>query len=200
MEKSYANDGKLSGDSSLSRKVVRIKVSGEAKTEKLFLLMAPSEHLDEARNALADGYKLNADPTKTVWGRVNDAKKHLGAIKAGSSQYITAQGLMHKAILREKHIKYVCANVANQLMIKQREMLANELEQYYLSKGIFIDIELGGPDKASIKLMCPLFRETSIDRIVDETNFFAHLKKAGFNKVVLGDNEGNVWAYSFKKS
>jgi hypothetical protein len=45
-------------------------------------------------------------------------------------------------------------------MIKQREMLANELEQYYLNKGMFIEIELGGPYKASIKLLCPLFRET----------------------------------------
>lgn len=197
MERSYVNDGNR--NSSLSRKVVPIRASRESETEKLFLLMAPAEHLNEARSALADGYKLNTDPTKTVWGRVNDAKKHLGAIAAGSSQYIAAQGLMHKAILREKHIKYVCANVANQLMIKQREMLANELEQYYLSKGIFIDIELGGPDKASIKLMCPLFRETSIDRIVDETNFFDHLKKAGFNKVVLGDNEGSIWTYRFKK-
>ncbi len=197
MERSYANNG--SGNSSLSRKVSPIKVLGESETEKHFLLMAPDEHLHEARNALADGYKLNTDPTKTVWGRVGDAKKHLGAIDAGSSQYNAAQGLMHKTILREKHIKYVCANVANRLMIKQREMLANELEQYYLSKGIFIEIELGGPDKASIKLLCPLFRETSIDRIVDETNFFDHLKKAGFNKVVLGDNEGSIWTYRFKK-
>ncbi|MCX5812590.1 MAG: hypothetical protein NT178_08610 [Proteobacteria bacterium] len=200
MEKSYANDGKLSGDGSLSRKVVHTRLSRKTETEKPFLLMAPAEHLDEARNALADGYKLDTDPTKTVWGRVGDAKKHLGAIKAGSSQYIAAQGLMHKAISREKHIKYICTNVANQLMIKQREMLANELEQYYLNKGMFIDIELGGPDKASIKLMCPLFRETSIERIVDETNFFVHLKKAGFNKAVLGDNEGNVWTYRLNKS
>jgi hypothetical protein len=197
MEKSYANDGN-GVNSSLSRKVIPIRVSGESETEKSFLLMAPAEHLNEAINALADGYKLNSDPTKTVWGRVNDAKKHLGAIEAGSSQYVAAQGLMHKAILREKHIKYLCVSVANRLMIKQREMLANELEQYYLNKGMFVDVELSGPGKASIKLMCPLFRETTIDRIVDETSFFDHLKKAGFNKVVLGDNEGSVWTYRFK--
>jgi hypothetical protein len=196
MEKSYANECELPVDNPLSGKVM----PGKAETEKAFSRMVPSEHLDEARNALADGYKLNADPAKTVWGRVSDAKKHLGAIQAGSSQYIAAQGLMNKANSREKHIKYICNNVANQLMVKQREMLANELEQYYLNRGMFVDIELGGPDKASIKLMCPLFRETSIDRIVDETNFFAHLKNAGFNKVVLGDNEGNVWTYRFKKA
>jgi len=200
MEKSYANDGGLSGDSSSPQKAAHMKISGEIESKRLFSLMAPAEHLNEARNALADGYKLNADPTKTVWGRIGDARKHLGAIMPESSQYIMAQGLIHKVTLREKHVKYVCANVANQLMIKQREMLAKELEQYYQNKGILIDIELGGPDKASIKLMCPLFCETSIDRIVDETMFFTYLKKAGFNKVVLGDNEGNVWAYHFKKS
>jgi hypothetical protein len=111
----------------------------------------------------------------------------------------SAKGLTNKAALKERHIEHVCINIANQLMVKQREMLVNELEQYYINRGIFVNIELNGPDKTSITLMCSLFHNTSIDRIADETNFFTYLKRAGFKRVVLEDNENNVWAYRLEK-
>jgi hypothetical protein len=61
------------------------------ETEKHFSRMVPAEHLDEARKALADGYKLDANPIKTVWGRVRDAKKHLEEIQSDSPQYKAAR-------------------------------------------------------------------------------------------------------------
>jgi hypothetical protein len=182
------------------QKIAHKKVFEEIEKGKLFSCMADTEHLDEAKKALAKGYKLNSNPLKTEWGRVNDAKKHLKAIGPESSEYITAQRLMHKTHTRERHIEHISINVANQIMIKQREMLTNELERYYVTRGIFVDIELSGPDKTFIKLSSSLFREASIDKIADGTKFFAHLKNAGFKRIILEDNEDNAWTYSFAKS
>jgi hypothetical protein len=111
----------------------------------------------------------------------------------------SAKSLLHKAVLKERHIEHVCIHITNQLMVKQREMLVNELEQYYINRGIFVDIELSGPDKTAIKLMCSLFHDASIGRIADETNFFIHLRKAGFKRVVLEDNDNNIWTYRLGK-
>jgi hypothetical protein len=168
--------------------------------KKPFSRMAPTKHLDEARKALADGYKPDLNPMKTVWGRVSDARKHLKEIEAESHEYIAARGLMREVLLRERKIKNVCIGIEHHLMIKQREMLADELEQHSHKRGILVEIELSGPDKTSIRLMCPLLREVSIDRIVNETNLFTYLKKAGFKQVVLGDNEEYIFTYSFEKS
>lgn len=200
MEKPYANNGELPEGRTLSREVFPVESSGKTEKRAPFSRMSPAQHLDEARRALEDGYKLDVDPVKTVWGRIDDARRHLGAIEPESSQYIAARGLMHKALLRKKHVEKVCVNVANQLMVKQREMLAAELEQYYVNRGIFVDIELSGMDKTCMKLGCSFFCEVSVDRIADETNFFALLRKAGFKRVVLGDNDENVWTYSFERS
>jgi len=195
MEEPHMHDGELSDGRSLSPKRAPNKGVKKSKTGESFSRMAPSEHLDEARRALADGYKLDESPAKTVWGRVGDARRHLKEIQPESSQYVAAQDLMHQTFLREKRIENLCINLANELMVKQREMLVSELEQYYVNRGLFIDIELSGPDKTFMKLMCSLFRETSIERIVDQTNFFAHLRKACFKRVVLSDNDENVWTY-----
>jgi hypothetical protein len=111
----------------------------------------------------------------------------------------SAKDLLRKAVLKERHIEHVCVHITNQLMVKQREMLVNELEQYYINRGMFVDIELSGPDKTAIKLMCSLFHDASIVRIADETNFFTHLKKAGFKRVVLEDTDNNAWTYRLGK-
>lgn len=200
MKKPHTNDGELPKNQSSIRKIAHEKVSGEIKKGNLFSSMADAEHLYEAKKALDKGYKLNPNPLKTEWGRVNDAKKHLKAIGPESSEYVAAQGLMHKTHTRERHIEHVSINVANQIMIKQREMLTSELEQYYVTRGIFVDIELSGPDKTYMKLSSSLFREASIDKIADGTKFFAHLKRAGFKRIILEDNEDNAWTYSFAKS
>jgi hypothetical protein len=199
MEKPHTKNDKLSERRPAAGKSIRSGASLNALEGGSFSRMVPAEHLDEARKALADGYKLDSSPAKTVWGRVSDATRHLNAIEPDSSDYMAAQGLMHKANVRERHMKHVCADVANQIMVKQREMLASELEQYYVNRGILVDVELSGPDKTFLRLWCSLFREASIERIADETTFFAHLKNAGFRRVVLGDNDENVWTYRFGK-
>ena len=89
-------------------------------------------------------------------------------------------------------------SAAHQLMIKQREMMTHELDEYYNSKGLSVDIELGGPDKTFISLFSPLFCRDSVNRIVENTNFFLYLKKAGFRKATIGDNGRKVWVYDLK--
>jgi len=169
-------------------------------TKEPFSCMAATEHLDEAKKALADGYKPDTNLMKAVWGRVSDARRHLEAIGPESPAYVAVRGLMNEVHLRERKIEIVCIGITNHLMIKQREILTDELEQYYLNRGILISIELSGPDKTSIRLVCPLLRETSIERILHETNFFTHLRRAGFKRVILGDNEEYARTYSIEKT
>jgi hypothetical protein len=161
--------------------------------------MTPAEHLGEARRALADGYKRDADPTNTMWGRVNDAKRHLEAIAEQDSEYASVKQLMHEVLMRERKIKTLCSSIANNLMIRQREIFTDELEQYCLNRGMFVNIELSGPDKTSMRFLCPSLLETSIDRIFNETNFFSYLSQAGFRKVMLGDNEEHTRTYRIEQ-
>jgi hypothetical protein len=195
METWYSKDGEILE----VRPPVRESASGRRskahETGERFSRMSPTEHLDEARSALADGYRVDANPLKTAWGRVSDARRHLDAIEPESPQYSAAQDLMRNALVREKRIEHVCTGVTNQLMVKQREMLASELGQYYASKDMFVDVELSGPDKTFLTLICALFCGASIERIVDNTSFFAHLAKAGFKRVAFADSEENVWSY-----
>ena len=198
MEKLCGKDTKAREDKSGLHKPVREPSSTRTGSNKMFCRMSAAEHLDEARTALDDGYKVNANPLESVWGRVNDARKHLQAIEPQASQFVAAQGLLQKALSRERYIENVCTSIANQLMVKQREMLADELEQFYLSRGLLVEVELSGPGKTSIRLGCALFCEASVDRIADGSKFFGHLKRAGFKRVVMGDTEENVWAYPFQ--
>lgn len=166
-------------------------------TRELFDFMSAAEHLEEAKNALADGYRPHTNPAMTAWGRVSDAAKHLGAIRPESPEYKEARKLMQEVNSRQRQIEKVSANVANHLMIKQREMLAEEFELHYLSRGIYVDIELSGPDKTFIKFMSPLLRETLVDRMINDTYFLTYFREAGFRRVTLADNMDYSWAYSF---
>jgi len=67
-----------------------------------FYCLSPVEHLREARNALKDGYRIDSDPVKTVWGRLNDAKRHLLAIDPHTPQYNTAKALVGEVTLRKR--------------------------------------------------------------------------------------------------
>lgn len=167
--------------------------------KKTFSYMAAAEHLDEAKKALAEGYKPDTNIMKAVWGRVSDARRHLEAIGPESPAYVSVRELMNEVHSRERKIEIACIGIANHLMIKQREILTDELEQYYLNRGLLVNIELSGPDKTFIRLVCPLLCETSVDKILHETNFFAHLGKAGFKKVILGDDEACTRTYSVEK-
>jgi len=164
-----------------------------------FSCTAAAGHLDEARKALADGYKPDTDTMKTAWGRVSDARRHLEAIGPESPAFVAVRGLMNEVHLRERKIEIVCVDIAHQLMIKQREILADELELYYLNRGILVNVELSGPDKTFLRLACPLLCEASIEKIIYGTNFLAHLRRAGFKKVMLGENEEHTKAYSVDK-
>lgn len=94
-----------------------------------------------------------------------------------------------------RHARNPGANVADQLMVKQREMITGEFEQYYISKGLPIEVELGGPDKTHITLLSPLFCKDSVHRLVKKTNLFSYLRQAGFRKATIGDANEETWAY-----
>ncbi|MCK7471301.1 MAG: hypothetical protein MZU95_11360 [Desulfomicrobium escambiense] len=48
-------------------------------------------------------------------------------------------------------MKDACVNAVHQHMVKQRETLANELEQYFITKGMYVEIELSGSGKTSLR-------------------------------------------------
>jgi hypothetical protein len=196
MEKPYAGDVDLPERESSWSGFGPKEMRSEADPGREFSSMAGEEHLNEARRALDDGYRLDSDPTKTVWGRVGDARRHLDAMEPESGVHAAAKDLRRRTQLRERHMEHVCADMTNRLMIRQREMVAAEMEQYYTTRGILVDIELSGQDKQFMRLACSLFREASVERIVDETRFLSHLKKAGFRRLVFDDTEENVWTYT----
>jgi hypothetical protein len=157
------------------------------------------QHLEAARSALADGYRHDTNPMKTAWGRVGDARRHLNEIDPESPQHIAARDLMREVLFRERQIRTMCMNAANDLMVRQREMLAIELEHHYVSRGIPVDIDLSGPDKTSMRLFCPLLCDASVERIAHDSNLFVYLKEAGFKVVVLGDGDEYTWTYNIGK-
>lgn len=99
---------------------------------------------------------------------------------------------------KKKNNEDLVVDVTRQLMVKQREMVASEFEQYYLSKNLPVEVELSGPDKTYISLSSVLFCNDSVGRLVEKTNLFHCLKEAGFEKVALGDSEERIWAYDLK--
>jgi hypothetical protein len=198
MEKLYTDHIELAEGQRLSRNTAGAHTPLKNRTKEPAPIMSSAEHFDEAKRALADGYRVDSNPVKTVWGRIGDARMHLGAIEPGSSQYLPAQRLMREALSRERQMENVSVHVTNELMIRQREMMAGELEEYYVGRGILVEVELSGSDKTCIRLASAAFCETAIDRIANKTNFFSHLREAGFKKVILGDHEENAWAYSLR--
>ena len=155
------------------------------------------EYLKKAKKALTDGYRPNKDPMKTAWGRVNDARRHLKAVDPKSKEYDEAQQLMKEVSARIKAIEKVSVMLAKRLMIRQREMLADELEFFYLAKGLDAHIVLSGPDKTSLKMECPPLCEVFVLKMIRDTDFLLYLERAGLRKVTLGDGEGFFWTHSF---
>jgi|WetSurMetagenome_2_1015567.scaffolds.fasta_scaffold135488_2 hypothetical protein len=162
-----------------------------------FFRGTPQEHLREAKKALADGYKPNRNPMKTVWGRVADAQRHLCAINERAKEYKEAQRLMKEVHSRMEEMEKVSSTLARRLMIKQREMVADEFEFLYLAKGFDARIALSGPDKSYLKMECPPLCESFILKIVQDTDLLLYLERAGFKKVTLGDGERFSWTHNF---
>lgn len=191
-EDEFTNNQPLSHKPDMNEDFVSIE------TEKSFHLLSSADHLKEARNALEDGYRIDTDPMKTSWGRLNDAKRHLMAIGHKTSQYNAAKGLADEVILRKKQMQDACASAVHKHMVAQRETLANELEQYFANKGIYVEIELNGTDKTSLRVSSVVLKATSIHRIADETAFFSHLKRVGFTSITFDNGNGGVKIYKLE--
>jgi hypothetical protein len=198
MEKTCAGESRLTKDRHLFIESGLAKNPVLTEMDKSFSCLSPAEHLREARNALMDGHKIDTNPIKTVWGRLNDAKKHLKAIDPQTSQFAAARGLSDEILLRQRQMKDACINAVHQHMVKQRETLANELEQYFITKGMYVEIELGGSGKTSLRVSSAVFLEASINRIAEETGFFSHLKRVGFTTMIFENNDGKVRVYKFE--
>lgn len=67
--------------------------------------LTSAQHLAEAKQALAEGYKPNKDPKKASWGEVASAKWHLKAIGSSAAEYREAQVLLKEVARREKQIE-----------------------------------------------------------------------------------------------
>ena len=195
MQKPCTEEGGSNKNQFLSQEHDLTKDPVKIDRHKSFSSLSPAEHLREARNALAEGYKIDTNPIKTVWGRLNDAKRHLKAITPRASQYAAAQGLADEVLVRQKQMKDACVNAVCQHMIKQRETLVNELEQYFVNKGIYAEIELSGQDKTSLRFSSSVLQKASINRIADETGLFSHLKRVGFTSIIFENNDGEVKIY-----
>jgi hypothetical protein len=200
MEKSCTNENGATKGQCLSRGSDLAKDPEKMDKHKSFSRLSPAEHLKEARDALGDGHKIDTNPIKTVWGRLNDAKRHLMAIDPKAAQYVAAQGLTDEVLLRQQQMKDACVNAVHQHMVKQRETLANELEQYFVNKGIYAEIELSGSGKTSLRVSSAVFRVASINRIADETGFFSHLRKAGFTNILFENSNGVVKNYRLEST
>jgi hypothetical protein len=215
MEMPYVIHGGLSDDSLLSPEIELPELQGHriepiistdielpkprghrVKPEQ-FIRGTSEEHLKEAKKALADGYKPNKNPMKTVWGRVTDAQRHLSAINERAKEYKEAQRLMREVRSRMGEIEKVSSALARRLMIKQREMVADEFEFLYLAKGFDARITLSGPDKSYLKMECPPLCEAFILKMVQDTDLLLYLERAGFKKVTLGDGEHFSWTHNF---
>lgn len=69
------------------------------------LTLTSAQHLAEAKQALADGYKPTKDPQKTTWGEVAAAKWHLKAIGTTAPEYREAQELLKEVARRERQVE-----------------------------------------------------------------------------------------------
>jgi hypothetical protein len=67
--------------------------------------LTSAQHLAEAKQALAEGYKPNKDMKKASWGEVSAAKWHLKAIGSSAAEYREAQVLLKEVGRREKQIE-----------------------------------------------------------------------------------------------
>lgn len=69
------------------------------------LTLTSTQHLAEAKRALAQGYKPDKDLRKARWGEVAEAKQHLDAIGATEPEYREAQALLKEVVRRERQIE-----------------------------------------------------------------------------------------------
>jgi len=188
----------LSDDSLLPEVVKLPELTSNRSQPERFLQKTPQEHLREARQALAEGFKPHKNPMKAIWGRVSDARIHLNAINKRSKEYKEAQELLKEVQSRMEEMEKVSLTLTRHLMIKQREMVGEEFEFYCLAKNLDARVVLTGSDKSHLRIECTLFGETFIQRMVQDSDLLLHLERAGFKKVTLGDGGHIVWTHTFE--
>jgi hypothetical protein len=127
-------------------------------------------------------------------------KPYTGSTGLHEDQCLSGNSAASKPMKKDgaRQIKNQGMHVTHQLMVRQREMMANEFEQYYIGKGLLVEVELSGPDKTCISLLSSLFCKDSVYRIVEKTNLLSYLREAGFKKATLGDSDEKVWAYDLR--
>lgn len=93
--------------------------------------LTSTQHLAEAKRALADGYKPDKDPKKASWGNVTAAKWHLNAISSGAAEYREAQELLKEVARRERQIELAKRQpVASPAAGDEEESVADEDDDY----------------------------------------------------------------------
>jgi len=166
------------------------ELAREAAKEKAFNALTPTAHLREAKKALAEGDPEPKDLMKRTYGRLADARQHLEAITRGDPGYEEARKLMKEVEEREKDQKKhreAVEQAARVEMVKRREKMVADLDRDFLGKGLDVKIELGGPDKTTIRMDSVLFSRPWVYLLVDKTDLLRDLKNAGFKEAVFSN-------------
>ncbi|MDD2903128.1 MAG: hypothetical protein PHU44_11915 [Syntrophales bacterium] len=173
----------------VSRQAMEPELAKLAAKEAAFNALTPAEHLREAYQALAAGNPREEDIQKRTYGRLEDARQHLEALRRQLEKYdAEAKKLLQEVQYREKDLKKykeVMQKAAREEMIKKREEMAKELDRDFLSKGFDVKIQLEGSDKSTLKLECVLFSRPMVFALVDKSDFLQNLRKAGFDEVIF---------------
>jgi len=161
--------------------------------------ISSEEHLKAAKKALADGYSPNADPAKTKWGKVDEAREQLSAIKEASPDYPEAQELMKEVTRREVEMGNVIIREAEKkTAIKKREQAAKFFENSMLSKGYDIYVSVGDEDKTTLHLTYVLFSRPLVYQIINNQDVIDSFKSLGFKKITFSDKYEQKWEYDIK--
>lgn len=157
--------------------------------------LSPSEHLEAARKALADGYKPDKNPAKTRWGDVDSARKHLDAIPKDDPIAKEASKLLAEVTRREKEIKRLADRFARDMIARTRQEYAGQLEKNFLTRGIDASVRVSGKESSTITIEYILFSRPMVYKLTTEGDFVQTLRKAGFQKLIF-DNNDTQWVYN----
>lgn len=146
----------------------------------------PSEHLAEAKKAMADGYTPNGKYKS--WGRVKDARQHLEQVQPGDKEYEQAQKLLTEVSRREAEIERWAKTYA-------RQAYAETLEKTYLEQGMDVSVSLSGPDNTTIKLKYVLMSRPMVYKLTNDAEAMGRLRELGFKKAIFTDGYFHTWDY-----
>ncbi len=160
--------------------------------EEAFAGLSSAGHLQAAQRALAAGNPDEEDIKKRTYGRLDEARRHLEAVKRKSEEYGEAKKLLKEVERREKDLKKYKEGMRKALkeeMIKKREEMAKELDRDFLSKGFDVQMQLGGSEKNVLKMDCVLFSRPLVFVFVDKSDLLQKLRDAGFTEVVFANKK-----------